>query len=88
MNNLLSYKNGNLLFNNTIISNIEMSKDEALIFVDSINEFISDISEGGNIIEVKSSDDNIGLIVDIWSDSRFDDLVETSTFYFDDFLVF
>jgi hypothetical protein len=87
MSNFLTVQKGNLFFDNTIITNLDMDKTESLFFVDCVNDFINDIAEAGNIIEVKVSDDNFGLVVDIWVDSRYDELVETACFYFDDFFV-
>ena len=87
MGNFLTIQKGNLFFDNTIITNLDMDKTESLFFVDCVNDFINDIAEAGNIIEVKVGDDNLGLIVDIWTDSRYDELVETACFYFDDFFV-
>jgi hypothetical protein len=62
-----------------------MCKSEVDILVDSINEFILDFTEGGNIVEVKVDEENSGLIVDIWEDFRYDDIVDTAVFYFEDF---
>ena len=87
MSNFLTVQKGNLFFDNTIITNLDMDKTESLLFVDCVNDFINDIAEAGNIIEVKVGDDNLGLIVDIWGDSRYDELVETACFYFDDFVI-
>ena len=87
MSNFLTVQKGNLFFDNTIITNLDMDKTESLLFVDCVNDFINDIAEAGNIIEVKVADDNLGLIVDIWIDSRYDELVETACFYFDDFVI-
>ena len=87
MSNFLTVQKGNLFLNNTLITNLEMDKNDALFLVDCLNDFINDIAESGNIIEVKVSDDNLELIVDIWADSRYDELVETACFYFDDFAI-
>lgn len=90
MENLITYKinsdlSTDILFDGTKIASTNMTKLEAEVFIDSVNEFILDFTEGGNIVEVKSNDENFGLIVDIWVDSRYDDIVDTAVFYFEDF---
>lgn len=90
MENLITYKTNSdlstdILFDSTKITSVNMSKTEVEIFIDSVNEFILDFTEGGNIVEVKSDDGNFGLIVDIWEDFRYDDIVESAVFYFEDF---
>jgi hypothetical protein len=89
MENLVTFKSNNstfdILFDGIKITNVLMNKSEVEILVDAINEFILDFAEGGNIVEVKSDDENFGLIIDIWDDFRYDDIVETAVFYFEDF---
>ena len=90
MENLITYKinsdlSTDILFDGAKITSVNMSKTEVEIFIDSVNEFILDFTEGGNIVEIKSDEENFGLIVDIWEDFRFDDIVETAVFYFEDF---
>lgn len=92
MRSLLTYKTisedkFDLKFNGNTLVEVEMDKVEVRILVDSINEFINDFSEGGNIIEVKLSGDGIGLIVDIWQDFRYEVLIDTAIFYLEDFVV-
>ena len=89
MENLVTFKSNkstfDIFFNGTEITNVLMCKSEVEILVDSINEFILDFTEGGNIVEVKVDEENFGLIVDIWEDFRYDDIVESAVFYFEDF---
>lgn len=92
MRNLLTYKTisdsrFDIRFNAKTLVEVEMDAVEAHILVDSINEFIHDFSKGGNIVEVKVGDSDISLIVDIWQDFRYDDLVESAIFYFEDFVL-
>jgi hypothetical protein len=89
MENLVTFKSNkstfDIFFNGVEIANVLMCKSEVEILVDSINEFILDFTEGGNILEVKVDEENSGLIVDIWEDFRYDDIVDTAVFYFEDF---
>ena len=89
MENLVTFKSNkstfDIFFNDVEITNVLMCKSEVEILLDSINEFILDFTEGGNIVEVKVDEENFGLIVDIWEDFRYDDIVESAVFYFEDF---
>ncbi len=92
MRSLLTYKTlsdfkFDVKFNGNTLVEVEMDKVEVRILVDSINEFINDFSQGGNIVEVKLSEDGIGLIVDIWEDFRYEVLIDTAIFYLEDFVV-
>lgn len=90
MENLITYKinsdsTADLFFNDIKMTTVDVTMVEVDFFVDAVNEFIDDFTAGGNIVEVKSGDGELGLIVDIWQDSRYDDIVESATFWFDDF---
>lgn len=60
MENLNTYKinsdlSTDILFDGTKITSVNMSKTEVEIFIDSVNEFISDFTEGGNIASGRDS---------------------------------
>lgn len=91
MENLVTFKSNkstfDIFFNGTEITNVEMNIVEVEVLVESINEFIVEFTQGGNVVEIKIDDDDSGIIVDIWCDCRYDDIYDTAVFYFDDFIL-
>jgi hypothetical protein len=62
---------------------ILLGEDQTRDLVDDINYKIDEyIGDSDNTITIKNDGDCLGIIVDVWND---DELIDTFTFWFDDY---
>ena len=85
MSNWLKIENNSVIFNDINMMNCEGIEINWVKLIEDCNQFINDVVDGGNVVDL-TPNEGLGFHIDIWSDKRYDDLKDSTTFWFENYL--